>query len=135
MSRLPVVCSYYHDDFFIYYYLLLHKLIGEMNDNAGLKDASLYDSEIMNDYGISTPTVKPIQIGQATFENSSHLLMGGMGDNNYQSQVCDMDSPSGFINSGNTCFLAAATQILVTIPSISRLVQERCSNIVEIHDH
>lgn len=31
--------------------------------------------------------------------------------------------PAGLDNSGNTCFLAAATQLLITIPSIRRLVQ------------
>ena len=31
------------------------------------------------------------------------------------------DVPSGLTNGGNTCFLAAATQILITIPSVRRL--------------
>ena len=31
------------------------------------------------------------------------------------------DVPSGLTNDGNTCFLAAATQILITIPSVRRL--------------
>ena len=30
--------------------------------------------------------------------------------------------PSGLSNDGNTCFLASATQILITIPSMKRLV-------------
>ena len=31
------------------------------------------------------------------------------------------DVPSGLTNDGNTCFLAAATQILIIIPSVRRL--------------
>ena len=31
------------------------------------------------------------------------------------------DFPTGLTNDGNTCFLAAATQILITIPSVRRL--------------
>ena len=34
----------------------------------------------------------------------------------------DPSLPLGISNDGNTCFLASATQILITIPSIKRLV-------------
>ena len=56
-------------------------------------------------------------------KNSGQLLLGGMADDHNDSETCGNYLPSGFLNVGNTCFLASATQVLVTIPSIERLVQ------------
>ena len=51
------------------------------------------------------------------------LLLGGSTMNSGDLQTIDRSLPAGLQNSGNTCFLAAATQLLITIPSIRRLVQ------------
>ena len=51
------------------------------------------------------------------------LLHGGMTDELDDSPMVGNDLPSGLINHANTCFLASATQTLVTIPSIKHLVQ------------
>ena len=41
---------------------------------------------------------------------------------NIESTENETNGPSGLSNDGNTCFLASATQILITIPSMKRLV-------------
>ena len=50
------------------------------------------------------------------------LLLGGVSSESDETNESGTNVPSGLTNNGNTCFLASATQVLITIPSIKRLV-------------
>ena len=82
------------------------------------------DNRILDDCGNLKRAFKRVHKMNDIQEEPRQLLFGGMSDNNYEAQKNEYDVPSGLINEGTTCFLASATQALITIPSIRRLVQE-----------
>ena len=59
------------------------------------------------------------------------LLLGGVSSECDDTIESGTNVPSGLRNQGNTCFLASATQILITILSIKRLVQASVSKFGE----
>ena len=121
----------------LYYLSLLLTVVGIVVDTEMVNSRYyLIDGDnIMDDCGMLLATSEGCEFEQEYNTASRKLLLGGMISVNDELPCKLQNAPSGLQNDGNTCFIASATQILITVPSIKRLVQAWLSKIVKTVDH
>ena len=121
----------------LYYLSLLLTVVGIFVDTEMVNSRYyLIDgNDIMDDCGMLLTTNEGCEFKQEYNTASRKLLLGGMISMSNEVPCKLQNAPPGLHNDGNTCFLASATQILITVPSIKRLVQAWLSKIVKTVDH